>query len=332
VAQAVLAQAILVQAILGQGLSFASRKSFSLVPGSLGRPNVLKTRMEEKPDQASAAEGCLADALADFTNSSAFMIAYERALETERPDALISDPYAKLLKGSQGEALSEEFGGACEHFKFPGWPEFHKMWTAVRTKFIDDELTKATKSVSQVVNLGAGLDTRSLRLGCYKELEAAFEVDMEAVNKPKLNIMKKLGAEPLCKKVEIISMDFLDKEKSLKSELQTKGFDVCKPSAFVAEGLIQYLGEGKLKFLADVAVAAAVGSIFILQYLDDSAGGPPGSPPQGLSDAILKEQLGCDWSYEFHYYGDPALNFGRYDLERFSPSPFFAFMVATKQK
>ena len=29
-------------------------------------------------------------------------------------------------------------------FELEGWPEFHKTWTAVRTRFIDDYVTKAT--------------------------------------------------------------------------------------------------------------------------------------------------------------------------------------------
>ena len=63
------------------------------------------------------------------------------------------------------------------------------QWTVVRTKFIDDTLAAllgtagegaaAAPPPRQLVNLGAGLDTRTMRLGSLKGMRNAFEVDME---------------------------------------------------------------------------------------------------------------------------------------------------------
>ena len=50
----------------------------------------------------------------------------------------------------------------------------------VRTKFIDDVLS-AVSGVQQMVNLGAGVDTRPYRLDIYKEFKASFEVDTAEV-------------------------------------------------------------------------------------------------------------------------------------------------------
>jgi methyltransferase (TIGR00027 family) len=273
--------------------------------------------------------------LDNFTNDSAMMIAFERALETERPDALIRDPLAKFLKGSKGEKLSTEFGAYCGHFQFEGWPEFHKMWTAVRTKFIDDRLIQAISTepaVSQLVNLGAGLDTRSFRLECFKELKAVFEVDMEVVNSGKMKVLEKLNVTPFCEKYEIISIDFLDKDKSLKAELSAKDFNEDMPTVFFAEGLIQYLGDAKDKFLSDVSAIACKGSLFILQYLEVPAEAGD-LAAAGLTEAQLREHFGkASWQLEFYKFGDDALNFGRYDRSKFLPSPMFSFMVATKSQ
>merc|ERR1711862_235106 len=75
---------------------------------------------------------------------------------------------------------------------------------------------------------------------------------------------------PHCGKVHTLSLDFLDKEKTLSSELVAP-FDSKKPSLFVSEGLIMYLGaEGKLKFIKDVSAVAAPGSVFVLQFMDGS--------------------------------------------------------------
>ena len=70
-------------------------------------------------------------------------------------------------------------------FELEGWPEFHKMWTAVRTRFIDDYVTKATATggFAQLVNLGAGMDTRPYRMECYKTFaNGCIGVDMATVN------------------------------------------------------------------------------------------------------------------------------------------------------
>ena len=61
-----------------------------------------------------------------------------------------------------------------------------------------------------------------------------------------------------------VSLDFLDEEKSLATELKAP-FHVNKPTVFVSEGLIMYLGKvGKIKLLRDVSAVAGDGSVFIL--------------------------------------------------------------------
>lgn len=263
----------------------------------------------------------------NFTNDSAMMIAYERALETERPDCLFRDPFAKLLQGTKGHGLSEAFEGNCTMFGFTDWPEFHKMWTVVRTKFIDDELLKATSGIFQLVNVGAGLDTRNFRLDCYKNLKSVFEVDMAVINDAKVKILQKLGATPYCEKSEIVSLDLKDADKSLKTELSAKGFDDQKPSVFVAEGLIMYLTGSEWKFLSDVIDCCCIGSVFILNFMDGGA-----HTPNGPSEPALRKHFGTSWDFEFYKYGEDGLNFGRFDTTKFQPSAAFSFMVARRSR
>ena len=45
----------------------------------------------------------------------------------------------------------------------------------VRTKFIDDIMIDAKQQ--QLVNLGAGVDTRPYRLEAYQKFKASYEVD-----------------------------------------------------------------------------------------------------------------------------------------------------------
>ena len=105
--------------------------------------------------------------------STAVMVAAARAVETERPDALIRDPYAKLLVTSAGagvlweamldpdvaakvEALDAESAAQLEHMR---------GYQAVRTHFFDTYFRDAVASgIRQVVILASGLDSRAYRL------------------------------------------------------------------------------------------------------------------------------------------------------------------------
>mmetsp|Transcript_34371 Transcript_34371/g.94683 ORF Transcript_34371/g.94683 Transcript_34371/m.94683 type:complete len:293 (-) Transcript_34371:71-949(-) len=281
--------------------------------------------------------------LGSFTNDSAMMIAYERGLESSRPDAFFQDPFAKTLAGKKGETLSEQFGSYCAMFGFAEWPEFHKTWTAVRTKFIDDRVAEfaAAGTLRQLVNLGAGCDTRAYRLECYKAFTSgSFEVDMETVNEGKSKIFSELlnTPKPHCGDVYSISLDFLDKEKALSSELASQAsFDGAKPSLFISEGLIMYLGaEGKLKFIRDVSAVAAPGSVFILQFFAPSDSEFSKSNPVALANALSVDEARSEltsngWSQlEFSHFGDEKLNFGRFPSDRFRPSVSFSFVVCVK--
>jgi len=275
----------------------------------------------------------------NFTNDSAMMIAYERSLETSRPDALFNDPLAGALAGSKGETLSAGFGNMCTMFEFPDWPEFHKMWTAVRTKFIDERVTELASSGSfqQLVNCGAGMDTRAYRIECYKGFsKGSFEVDMEVINTNKEKVFRELLDAPVshCSVVNV-SLDFLNEEKTLATELPAP-FDAAQPSVFVSEGLVMYLGAGKFKLLRDVSAVAALGSVFILQYMDASESNKAKEDPSVLDHALSAEEATSTLSelgwgeFVISKFGDEALNFGRYPSDKFKPCASFSFLVCKK--
>ena len=115
------------------------------------------------------------------TGVTALMVAYERALETEREDALFKDPLAKQLAGeSAGEQMSQKMELHAPAFGFADWPQYHKQWTVCRTAFIDNWFKQNVEPGIQVVNLGAGVDTRPFRLPCLKDVSCVFEVDRTA--------------------------------------------------------------------------------------------------------------------------------------------------------
>jgi methyltransferase (TIGR00027 family) len=272
---------------------------------------------------------------ADFVNDSAMMIAYERHLETLREDALFKDPLAHALAASKGEALSNTFGTYADAFNFQGWQDFHKTWTVVRTKFIDDKIAELAASgrFKQLVNLGAGFDTRACRLECFKAFEkGSFEVDMTKNNTARRTVFRDILRDPVSHcAIHLVDLDFLDSCKTLATELtsQTSAFDAGQPSIFLAEGLVQYLGEGRLKLFKDVSEVAAPGSVFILQFLD-ATGTPHAASGTGISpEEVISANSG--WSdFAFCKFGEEKLNFGRYK-EGFEPNDLFSFAVFVKQ-
>ena len=131
-------------------------------------------------------------------------------------------------------------------------------------------------------------------------------------------------------------MDCLDEEKSLATELKAP-FDANKPTVFVSEGLIMYLGAiGKIKLLRDVSAVAAVGSVFILQFLDGSESQHAKANPESMDNALTETEArdtlsALGWGeFEFFKYGDESLNYGRFPLDRFSVNSTFRFMLAKK--
>jgi len=277
---------------------------------------------------------------ANFTNDSAMMIAFERALETRRGvDALFQDPFAEILAGPKGQVLSDSFGAGSAHFGLPDWPEFHKTWTAVRTRFIDDQIVKVAENkefkIEQLVNLGAGMDTRAYRLeACKSFLNGCFDVDMASINDEKRAIFNHVLQNPASKcKLATIDLDFLG-DKTLQEGLAEAGFTADKPSLFVAEGLIMYLGpEGKFKLIRDVSAVAAPGSVWVLQFLDPSEG-PAADTPQakfGLTTQEAAEALKENgWKdVNFWKFGEEGLNFDRFP-SKFKPCAGFSFAVAVK--
>mmetsp|Transcript_26482 Transcript_26482/g.29703 ORF Transcript_26482/g.29703 Transcript_26482/m.29703 type:complete len:306 (-) Transcript_26482:429-1346(-) len=282
-----------------------------------------------------------------FTNDSAFMIAYERSIETEKRSSmnddidgfrsssscLINDPFARMLAGDKGKDLSDGFGISAAP-QFGLWPDFHKQWTVVRTKFIDDHIDRILNAIDgdkseeqlklQFLNLGAGLDTRSLRLKAMSKIAASFEVDVEAINGPKVRLFEAIGAggeHPFLCQRNIVTAD-MTKEGELEARLVSSGFDLEIPTIVLAEGLIMYLGEKAEPFLSDVSkIVGASGSWLILNFIDHP----------GLTSDRVRELLeeGGWKDLTFNIFGDDVLDYGRFEKD-YEPSKAFSFVVCRK--
>ncbi|MHA2035828.1 MAG: class I SAM-dependent methyltransferase [Promethearchaeota archaeon] len=113
-------------------------------------------------------------------------------------------------------------------------------YPTIRSSFIEENLLTPwcnTHSQSQIVLLGAGLDTRAYR---FKPLQvnqhSVFEIDFPIVIDYKEKILKK--EKPLCNIIRL-SADLVDPEWS--SQLVKNGFSMEIPTFWIMEGLVYYL-------------------------------------------------------------------------------------------
>ncbi|MFZ5623099.1 MAG: class I SAM-dependent methyltransferase [Gemmatimonadota bacterium] len=119
-------------------------------------------------------------------SDTARWVAFYRAMESERPDALFRDPFARRLAGPRGEAIVN----ALPKGRANAWPMI------VRTAVMDEIILRVVKDgVDTVVNLAAGLDARPYRLPLPPTLRW-IDVDLPGTIEAKLAV---LGSErPAC--------------------------------------------------------------------------------------------------------------------------------------
>lgn len=160
-------------------------------------------------------------------SDTARWVAVYRAMETERPDAIFRDPYARRLAGARGEAIVKEMHRA-----------YDAAWAMiVRTAVFDEVITAAiaTRGVDMVVNLAAGLDTRPWRLALPPALRWV-DVDLPDILRYKTESLA--GEVPRCR-YEATTADLTDPavRRALLARLGSEGTNIL----VVSEGLLVYL-------------------------------------------------------------------------------------------
>ena len=166
---------------------------------------------------------------------TALAVATFRALESERPDALISDPFARWFVEAANDpqfvALLSD-SSALEKLPF-----FFPRFMGLRTKFFDDFFTTATADgVRQVVIVAAGLDDRAYRL-TWPPGTVVFEIDRARVLEFKSGVLDSHGTPPTSDR-RPVAVDLRD---DWPATLAEAGFVREHPTAWSAEGLLPYL-------------------------------------------------------------------------------------------
>jgi methyltransferase (TIGR00027 family) len=163
----------------------------------------------------------------EHISDTALWVAYYRAMESERPDALFRDPYASLLAGERGKAIVQ----SMPYSKSSAW----SMIT--RTKALDEIIlqTITQQGCDMVLSLAAGLDTRAYRLPLPASLRW-IEVDLPGILSYKEE--KLANEQPKCQ-LEQLKLDLTDlaARRALFERLNAE----ATQALVVTEGLIIYL-------------------------------------------------------------------------------------------
>ena len=186
----------------------------------------------------------------DDVTDTARWVAYFRALESERTDALFHDHLARRLAGERGQKIAE------------GLPKGPLSWSiAIRTKVFDELILESirTQKIRCVVNLAAGLDARPYRLELPPDLRWV-ETDLPGLLRWKEQVLA--SERPACH-VERVPLDLANAQErgALLGRLGVDG----SPTLVVTEGLLVYLDEATVASLADDLRASFPTALWLLE-------------------------------------------------------------------
>lgn len=166
-----------------------------------------------------------------------------RARETERPNPLFRDPYARRLAGARGEEIA---------VSIPFSEKATWAWVA-RTVLYDEFISEQIQAgADMVVNLAAGLDARPYRMTLPPTLRWV-EVDLPGILDYKEEILQ--SETPACS-LERVRLDLFD--LSARRELFARLGRDAKKALIITEGLLMYLTAEQVASLAtDLAATPA---------------------------------------------------------------------------
>ncbi|KAK9861923.1 hypothetical protein WJX84_012306, partial [Apatococcus fuscideae] len=223
--------------------------------------------------------------LAGIVSFSARIMAAWRAIESEEENCLVCDPLARDMAGEVAMADTVPTANTQPWEYSPGTaaPERRRKLKigamAVRTAYLDREVMghlsrQPAGAAQQVVNLGAGLDTRPWRLDLPEGVRW-IDVDKQDVTLAKQAVLEGIRASrsPAGNRTAThtlkastwtsVAADLADEDWT--SALFKAGFDPQLPTLWILEGLIMYLSHAAVdRLLADLARLSGQGSLMAL--------------------------------------------------------------------
>lgn len=231
--------------------------------------------------------------LASSVGATATMVAASRAVASQGPEPLLDDPLADPLVRAVGlEPFVRLLDGDIDVEDLKDDALLNRKARSeqitVRTRFFDDFFAAATSAgIRQAVILASGLDTRAYRLA-WPAGTVVYEVDQPQVIAFKTDTLAGLGAAPTAER-RTVGIDLRD---DWPAALRKSGFDVTRPTAWSAEGLLPYLPpEAQDRLFDNITALSAPGSRLATEHVSD---------PNAFSDERLR-RISERWqSYGFN--------------------------------
>ena len=169
-------------------------------------------------------------------SDTARWVATFRADESELPDAIFHDPFARRLAGDRGQQIASTI-------------QFTKnnSWTFVARTFLFDQvvLQHVAQGYDMIINLAAGLDARPYRMDLPSSLKW-IDVDLPGILEYKQSVLA--NEKPVCQ-LRTVQMDLSDRAKRLDLFAQLNS--QCDKALVLSEGLIGYLDDEQVGALAN---------------------------------------------------------------------------------
>lgn len=179
------------------------------------------------------------------SRTAEYMALFRAVENAERPSRrLFEDPYAIPFLSGKLKTLAQfaqisGIGRLVRTFLDLGWP-YTRSSGVVRTRLIDDMVRDSIHAdTRQLVLLGAGFDSRALRLDETRYIRT-FEVDHPSTQRAKRERLKRLLEHPPAS-VRFVEVDF--EKDDLESKLSEAGFNGKIPAVVLWEGVVSYLTE-----------------------------------------------------------------------------------------
>ena len=222
--------------------------------------------------------------LASSVGATATMVAAARALASREDDPLIDDPFAADLVRAVGvDFFTRLVDGEIPLSTIEGdGPRLMANVIAVRTRFFDDFFDGAgAAGIQQAVILASGLDSRPYRLP-WAAGTVVYEIDQPQVIEFKSTTMTNIGATPTAER-RPVAVDLRDDWPEM---LRSNGFDAAQPTAWSAEGLLQYLPpDAQDRLFDNITALSAPGSQLATEY----------HPDAGAAVVERTKRLGGQW-------------------------------------
>ncbi|MGV0804728.1 SAM-dependent methyltransferase [Mycolicibacterium setense] len=257
----------------------------------------------------------------DGVAMTAIGVAVIRMRESRRPDRLYLDPVAQSFVDAAREGFSSDRWASLEQVA----DQFYEG-RSVAVRLVDDRVRDAVGAgITQIVVLGAGLDTRAYRMDLPAEV-TVFEVDLPELFAFKEPVLARQAIEPTCHR-HVIAADL---RGDWSTALCESGFEPETPTLWVDEGALAFIPPAaRHDAVAVLSELSAPGSRFgVSQYSVDATSAPytglrnlmgsgdsedaPRQSDAGQSDADVRAQLNrLGWDTEFESWNDAVARLDR---------------------